>query len=326
MPADFEPPVPAWGAGWNNGVQRLTTAIFGVQHSDESRLDRWAARAFAAEVRPARVERARYTDLAAVNNAVYLAYFTGDGYARWADQEETLPWWRGDGPLQAEGGYWREIFHVPIERMETLHSTPHAHGVAHLSDPVEGPVEEHAYPGAARDRIPASARDTLKGEAAVAGSVAGRRRDGGRRVRIEAPHNLCVIRSGQDWSHCEEEERRFYLDRVQPHLVTGMDYLARNPEESRCLCMRLMTAIDDAGDELEETFGLGYALDIHAFEEWARSHPTHAEIFGSFMSHAQNFGDQLQLRLWHEVSVVPGGESVFEYVDCHTQTGLLRHQ
>ena len=118
---------------------------------------------------------------------------------------------------------------------------------------------------------------------------------------------------------------RFIFDQVEPHLRTGMDYLARNPRESRCLSMRLMTNTDDGGAPVEQTFGLGYALDVYAFEEWAKSHPTHLQIFDSFMSHAQRFGDELDLRLWHEVSVLVDGDSEFEYINCHPQTGLLQH-
>ena len=83
------------------------------------------------------------------------------------------------------------------------------------------------------------------------------------------------------------------------------------------------TMLDEAGEALPQTFGLGYALDIFAFEEWAKSHPTHLRIFDQFMQHAERFADQMQLRLWHEVSVIQEGCSEMQYIGCHPKTGLL---
>jgi len=33
-------------------------------------------------------------------------------------------------------------------------------------------------------------------------------------------------------------------------------------------------------------------------------------------------GDAMQLRLWHEVMVLPAAQS-FEYINCHDRTGLM---
>ena len=87
--------------------------------------------------------------------------------------------------------------------------------------------------------------------------------------------------------------------------------------------MRLMQNVDPNNQLLDQTFGLGYALDVYAFEEWAKSHPTHLKIFGQFMNHAERFGENMQLRLWHEVSVISGEDAEFEYIACHPKTGLL---
>jgi hypothetical protein len=34
-------------------------------------------------------------------------------------------------------------------------------------------------------------------------------------------------------------------------------------------------------------------------------------------------GDAMQLRLWHEVMVLPAEAQSFEYVNCHDRTGLM---
>jgi len=40
-----------------------------------------------------------------------------------------------------------------------------------------------------------------------------------------AHDNLCLIRSGQDWSDTETSERKLYLEDVEPVLREGMDFL-----------------------------------------------------------------------------------------------------
>ena len=74
------------------------------------------------------------------------------------------------------------------------------------------------------------------------------------------------------------------------------------------------TGLEDSEAETE---------DIFAVEEWAKSHPTHLRIFDQFMQHAERFADQMQLRLWHEVSVIQEGCSEMQYIGCHPKTGLL---
>ena len=84
-----------------------------------------------------------------------------------------------------------------------------------------------------------------------------------------------------------------------------------------------VTETDATGSPLDRTFGLGYGLDIYAFESWAKSHPTHVAIFDRFLEMAGTFGEAMRLKLWHEVSVMPPGGAEFEYIGCHNQTGLL---
>lgn len=78
-----------------------------------------------------------------------------------------------------------------------------------------------------------------------------------------------------------------------------------------------------AWDATERTFGLGYVPDVHAFEQWAKSHPGHLAIFDGFLQIVETFGDSLSLRLWHEVTALPNDGCEFEYIACHSDTGLL---
>ena len=324
MPPDFEPPVPAWAADWPADCRRLTSAFFGIQGDVTPAWREWVGAALAGGAHaPERVERAVFDDKTGMTNHVWIAYWRNDDYDAWWARHDVSAWWADYTRLADGAGYWREVSHVAPDRIETLHSSPHAHGIATLADELEGPVDEHAYPGAARDRIPASGNDALAGQESVGTRLDATATSGGKRVRVTAPKNMCIIRSGQDWSHCSGDEASFYAQEVEPSLREGMDFLRDHPEETRCLCMRLMRCTDADGSPLEQTFGLGYGLDIYAFEEWAKSHPTHLKIFGQFMEHAGRFGEDMQLRLWHEVSVVADEGSEFEYLGCHPQTGLL---
>ena len=325
MPEGFEAPVPAWAADWSETAKSLTSGFFAIQGDLNGSFQEWVNSAlYSADFAPEQVELAQFSDREGIVNNVYIAYWRDDNHKKWWNNENVADWWRSEDRLKDKAAYWRETFNMPVERFETLHSTPNSHGVASLADNLEGPVEEHAYPGAARDRISVSASEDLNGAEKVGShKLKSTSSDEGKRVVVTPPAKMCVIRSGQDWGHCDTEERDFYLNEVHPTLIEGMAYLTENAEESRCLSMRLMQNTDKNHQQMEQTFGLGYALDIFAFEEWAKSHPTHLKIFGTFMNHAQKFAENMKLRLWHEVAVLNDNDGEFEYINCHQKTGLL---
>ena len=180
------------------------------------------------------------------------------------------------------------------------------------------PVAEHAYWGSARERIPASQTDSLDNSA---GTLALTRN--GARVRVEPGQNVCMIRSGQDWSDTTGEERATYLGRVRPKLIDGMNYLRDEGLPIGCFSCRFMQVLDGGGAVTERTFGQAYFRSLGALEHWAEHHPTHLAIFGTFMHEMAPLGDAMQLRLWHEVMVLPAEAQSFEYVNCHDRTGLM---
>ena len=123
---------------------------------------------------------------------------------------------------------------------------------------------------------------------------------------------MCVIRSGQNWAACEGDEKKFYLEKVHPTLLAGMRFLRDNPVESGCYSLRFVLEKDTGWGAMERSFGLGYALDAYAFEEWAKTHPTHLAILGSFMEMVNTFGMDIKLALWHEVTALPKQDCEFE--------------
>jgi hypothetical protein len=145
-----------------------------------------------------------------------------------------------------------------------------------------------------------------------------------KRVRVPGKPNLCVIRSGQDWSDTLPEERKLYLDTMHPVLIEGMRFLRDEGREVGCYAMNLWDVVDS--DSLVayrgRTFGLGYFDDLASLEYWSKSHQTHINIFRGFLMYAKKLNNVLSLRLFHEVYVLELDQQFFEYIRCHSETGI----
>lgn len=133
-----------------------------------------------------------------------------------------------------------------------------------------------------RNRLALSQRDYLEGEVR---EKVGMKDTKSRRIRIAGRKNLCVIRSGQDWSGKNERERKLYLETMHPVLVKGMEFLTNEGSEVGCMSNRFMDVVDDTDPTrlTEKTFGLGYFDIIASLEGWSKQHKTHLDIFGRFL-------------------------------------------
>ena len=325
MPENWQPPVPAWQADWKNSDDPMVAVYFGIQADTPEKLHAWADRALYSEHAPSRIERGHFVDQADVNNYMYICYWTRSEYDHWWNLDGNKNWWQSVERLNEEVGYWREVAAMPYDRFETLNSSMEPHGISAVADDLAGPIDEHGYAGGMRDRILLSDTSDLKNNASTSTKIPALKTDDGKRVKLSPPENACIIRSGQNWSYCDDEQGPMYLKNVHPVLQKGMCYLRDNPIETECYCMRLVDVKGDEWQDMPQSFGLGYASDIYAFEEWAKSHPTHLAILDRFMAMAGKFGEKLQLKLWHEVVVLPNEGSEFEYINCHEQTGLLSY-
>ena len=141
-------------------------------------------------------------------------------------------------------------------------------------------------------------------------------------MRVVPRGNLCMIRSGQNWSQTGEHERSIHMEKVRPKLIAGMAFLRDHGREIGCSC-RFMEVIDDRGAPTEKTFGHAFFAMLADMEAWAKEHPTHLAIFGTFMRTMAPLGAAMQLRLFHELTALPASAQWFEYVSCHPRTGLL---
>jgi hypothetical protein len=279
----------------------------------------------------------RYWEAAAVVdhrghlNEVVIPYWPQKAdYDRWRRESGFDSWWASRRPGAAHG-WFLEVFLPTLDRFETVFSDPRVpEGAAHMRESVSAEIEQHVYWGSMRDRLAAAQTDPLAGDRVVPEPSTGRASEGqpdtrGRRVRVRARRNLAVIRSGQDWSDTTPDERKLYLDTMHPVLVRGMDFLRDRGAEVGCISNRFMKCTDKTagGGDPERTFGLAYFDDLQSLEGWSREHQTHLDIFGRFLGYAKELGNNVSLRLFHEVMVLSPDQQLFEYVGCHDTTGML---
>lgn len=148
----------------------------------------------------------------------------------------------------------------------------------------------------------------------------------GTHLRVIPHGNLCLIRSGQDWSATQGEQRRMYLQDVEPVLRAGMHYLRDQGLEIGCFANRYMTVVDAEGRPTEKSYGMSWWRSLADLERWAESQPTHLAIFAAAMKYLSTVGADAQLKVYHEVTVAAAAEQYFEYSNCHPATGMLRGQ
>ena len=319
---DYAPPYPSFVARHRPSVTRVVMAYFGVQSrgapsgAAEQALARIAG-CFEAAGAPTHWDRARYVDEAGFTNVVTVAY--------WDDRAKFDGWfpaardiWTGDQHAADGLGTFIEVLCPSVEGYETLFSSlGRSEGVAVLADGMSGEIQEHAYWGGMRDRIPQS----QTGEMAPGGTP-DLVRDG-ERLRVKPHDNICLIRSGQDWSDTHAAERKMYLEDVEPVLREGMDFLPDDGRSIGCFANRYMTVLDADGRPTEKTYGMSWWKSLAALERWSESHPTHVRIFGAAMKYLSSLGPAAKLRLYHEVTVARAADQFFEYRRCHDRTGML---
>ena len=326
MPKNWDPPYPAWSAEFAPDVRVVVVGYFAAQFKNNSinAFKEWMQAALSLDNAPLHNLRGSYVDVEGYTNYVYICYWTSqESYDKWIASPWVAEWWDDDERLNGDVGYWREVIFAPMERLETLFSSEDVAGMATLSSRVTGPVQEHAYWGAMRDRMPASEYNDFSSKIGDKLTYVTQVESKGRHIRISPPENVCLIRSAQNWTQCKDGELELYLNDVHPVLIEGMNFIRDNPLDTGCISCRLMDELTESGEKQAKTFGMAYFLTMGHLEAWVRSHPTHLAIFGSFHKMVKQLDFQLDLKLWHEVIILPQGPHVFEYVNCHEKTGLV---
>lgn len=333
-PDDFEPPFPAYSARFPKTIKGLVMAIFGAQSRGsplpDNALSPITGRfVSSANEAPYFWETATVVDARGEENRVVVAYWSNRArYDKWIDYSNFRKWWNALDPEAAEFGRFKEVFFPPIERFETVFSDNEVpEGAAHGRAGVSGQIREHVAWGSMRDRMPAAQTDPLTGE-----KHRMRRKDSekddstlSKRIPVPGKQNLCIIRSGQDWSDTRPEERTLYLGTMHPVLVRGMDFLRDKGQGIGCYSCRMMSvlATKTAKPDTDRTFGLAYFDDMASLEKWSKDHETHLNIFNGFLEYAAKLQNNISLRLFHEVLVLESGQQDLEYIGCHSDTGML---
>jgi aldoxime dehydratase len=339
----WQPPYPSFVARFEPTVQRVVMAYFGVQYRPGGQPPAIAATALtelaaacAGPDGPGQVDRSEYVDEAGYRTIITIAYWDDpDRHKRWSAPARGT--WLGERHAAGEAGFFLETVRPSVTRFETLFSNDRREGIARLAGSLSGEVAEHAYWGGARDRLPLAQTDPLTpggppevsgdrpevadGPPAVADSAAAD--SAGRRV-VGGQQNLCLIRSGQDWTDTEGDERRMYLEEVEPVLRAGMDFLRDEGRAIGCYANRYMRVADENGNPVDKSFGMSWWRSLADLDRWAKDHPTHKAIFGQAMKYLSTLGPSARLRLYHEVTVAAADEQDFEYLNCHPDTGMLR--
>jgi aldoxime dehydratase len=324
---DYKPPYPAWSTHAEPKLGSVVMAYYGFQskgredHARACRTLKSFIAGFDGEDGPGHHDLTHYVDEGGYDNMIAIAYWTEpDRFARF--EGRTREWWESPDRLTDGIGYFREVVTPEASGFETLFSGPdrmEGIGLA-LGTRTEDDIQEHGYWGSMRERLAASQTDALSASGALAATeVPGF----GKRVKVAGHRNVAMIRSGQDWTNTTGKERELYLGDMEPILRSGMDFLRNNGRAIGCYSNRYMQHMDEAGQPLEKSFGYSYWHSLGEMERWSESHPTHVAIFGTFMRIVQELNFQLDLRLYHEVSVLKPEEQQFEYINCHPRTGLM---
>ncbi len=320
---DYAPPYPAWSARIDPAIGQVVMASYGVQWRGPGDAD--AALAHVGALRATldaasgvrHVDLARYVDEAGYDTLVLQPYWTDPAvFRRWEGRTDVAALLAADTGL----GHFREILTPTAERLETLYSTEdEMEGLGRALERRSPPVQEHAYWGSARDRFPIAQTDALEPTGQLGFAA-----DGAGRVTVRGHDNIAIIRSGQDWGPTGGEERRLYLAEIEPVLRAGMDFLRDRGGECGCYLNRYMRIVDLDGTPQEKSFGWSYWRSLGDMETWSEAHPSHLAIFGTFMRIVQQLNFDLKLRLWHEVYVVTSDQQLYDYRNCHPDTGFLK--
>jgi len=323
-PKGHEPSYPAWSVRWPPSMTHLVFAQFGVQTAtgtDAAGETRRIGSLLRLPSGPRHVDVAKHEDSRGYSNTVLVAYWDDPGvYEGWSGRPDVAAWWQ-DEVGASTLGHWREVATIPTSHVETLHSGENRdNGCSHFL-PIEV-TPYHDYWGGARDRILASHADELQSPCETL-VPAPDRETLGRRIRVEAPENVCLIRTAQEWTRCSPAERATYLETVQPVLEQGAVFIRDHPYETGCISSRHVQELDRAGAQTDKTSVIAYWLSLDHLERWTTSHPTHQAIFATFYDMLKKHDFNIDLALWHEVAVLPQGSLELEYVNCHEGTGFL---
>jgi aldoxime dehydratase len=324
-PLDFVPVTPNYSARFSVSVEAIPMAFFGVQSLTKSpeyaQAIAYLEAGFSGTHAPKFWDRAEFVDEFGYHNTVVVGYWDDlVAYSSWHTQKPTQ-WWCQNAVINCELGFFRECYTPGIGDTETTFSHSVPEGFSKIAAGMSGDTDTHGYWGSARDRIPRAQTDALKPFGKPHAGITDASETLGRHILVEPHENLCLLRSGQDWSDVSEDERKLYFERVKPPLDIGMKDMRDNGRSFGCYFNRYMYLVGENGP-LEKTYSLSAWHSLEELETWCKG-GIHLCIFAAGTKHYKTAGIEAKLRLYHEMSVIRAKDQAFEYFNCHRRTGML---
>lgn len=325
LPARLRPGFRATGQAvvprFDATVTELSVAYLGLQQPPGQAPDamlpaqQWLLSLLEDEAGPQHHDRSRFLDTSGHSHILFACYWTGPGFERWW-QRLGHRWTRDTTQFQ-DLGRFAEVFVPSVDRVEAITDGLALHGLGRLAGRTSAAVIEQGYWGAMRDRLPIAQTDAMN----PGGSFA--RHTQGRLTVLEPPSNLCVIRTGQDWSQALPAEQAAYLTRIEPSMKASSDLLSSQGARFGCLAHRYAWMIDADGRSTNTTFGLSIWRSLSQLELWAESHFTHLDSYVGALQHGERHGAAGRFSRYHEVLVPDATQARFEYLNCHAATGVM---
>lgn len=325
----FVPAVQRWSYRVPSGQAQFRVAYFGATAPTEEVLglhplhdwirDMVVGHAFG----PTCVEHARFRSAGGVTHTVCAYWIDESRFQAWRRDGEAEAWWHQRERLAGDFGTWREILRVPRDRQESLYWLDFPKGLSSSPGIELYPTPYCGYYGSMRDRLMASSYDRLEADPAATMTRRIGRLGYGEHWTVESPHNMTLICGGSSWGFMEAEQHADYEERLRGPVTDGMAYLAQNALPSGCLSMRWQRSADAAGAAEPDEHAHAYFFSLPHLENWSEHHGSHASIFSAAINRYRKYGPANQLRTWHEVFVLPKDGQLFEYLNCHPETGLL---
>lgn len=311
MPEGHWPDFTTYFLRYPAGMRTVARVVIGASGPRAGEFLGRAIAAMQGDHAPLTLERGRVMVPADPATQILFAYWDDlAAHERWAASPavEALFSEVEDGPPR-----WRETALLPLTHTEAHFSQQtretglgRVPGTHHAFCPIVG------YWGSGRDRIPIAAEDPLDPGPVESGALAAEEA----LLTLTGPANLCTIRTSQDWHDAPADHIDWYVEEVEPVLRAGVEHLYAHPGDSGCLSVRYIRETDLDGADLDRTCVLAEFRSLGDLETWARDHPTHHAIFEVAMKLVRRFGEDLGIRLFHEVSVLPAGSFEARYVGC----------
>ena len=320
-PDGFEAPYDAYEPRFKQ-LDDLVMVIFGIEirSGDGREMEARFLQTLQHKGGPHLLEHGQVKDGFGPNSKVWFAYWRSqEDYANWCAVSGVEALFADEALLVGDIGLWREYCYISLDHNETSYSREeNITGLGNFCDNIEV-TPHHGYWGSARDRMVATVNDDLDAQGQFTSSAP--QNTLGKRIRITAPKNTCLIKTTQDLSLTNNEQLAIYRDNVEPALHAGLNYLRGNGQEAGCIGMRFVQEAP-ISESKARTIGVGYFTSLGTLENWTHHHPTHEKIMQVFMAMVGQFEGQPGLHLWHEISVFDTGRLTGDYVNC-TPDGTL---